>query len=290
MTAPKRKATCQLIRKSTRLCKLVPWLVHDGRKSKDPWPKFKFYFFDLSTAPSPIEFFSYTFSYQTILVGPLCFYNDYLDFITGSNFTKHQVIFKLRMVLVWSIASPTYFQEASFAPFSKKNQVRSHNIHFLKLIQEHQLVSDATQQQSNQGFCLKFNWKSNSINICKTALALKSLGALLLAFAIIKIPENYSVKSNLGIDKNRLRNFDLKHRLSFAWIKTWRPWNSGKTVDLSYSVLWLHGVHPPVQLLFCLEPGWSGQQCIGPGLQWIRHEWPAKVGFDIGIRFLQDRG
>jgi hypothetical protein len=42
--------------------------------------------------PSLIEFLSYIFNFQGIIVGPLCFYNDYIDFITGNNILKKRVI------------------------------------------------------------------------------------------------------------------------------------------------------------------------------------------------------
>ena len=36
-------------------------------------------------------YLSYIFYFQGILVGPLCFYTDYIDFIEGSNFEVKQV-------------------------------------------------------------------------------------------------------------------------------------------------------------------------------------------------------
>ncbi len=41
--------------------------------------------------PNFLEFLSYMFNFQTILVGPLFYYRDFEDFITGHNVTKHQV-------------------------------------------------------------------------------------------------------------------------------------------------------------------------------------------------------
>jgi hypothetical protein len=41
--------------------------------------------------PSPMEFFGYLLNFQTLLTGPLCFYNDYIEFINGQNITKHRV-------------------------------------------------------------------------------------------------------------------------------------------------------------------------------------------------------
>lgn len=51
----------------------------------------KFYF-DLSKPPSFVEFFSYMFYFQGAVLGPLCFYNDYIEFVNGNNYLKHQVL------------------------------------------------------------------------------------------------------------------------------------------------------------------------------------------------------
>jgi lysophospholipid acyltransferase 1/2 len=41
--------------------------------------------------PSILEFFSYVFSFQTLMCGPLVYYNDYIEFITGENIERHFV-------------------------------------------------------------------------------------------------------------------------------------------------------------------------------------------------------
>ncbi len=48
-------------------------------------------FFRNRNPPSFVEFFGYMFSFQSILAGPLCFYKDHIDFMTGSNLIKYQV-------------------------------------------------------------------------------------------------------------------------------------------------------------------------------------------------------
>ncbi len=49
-------------------------------------------------SPSLIEFLSYIFNFQGIIVGPLCFYNDYIDFITGNNILKKRVIIIINII------------------------------------------------------------------------------------------------------------------------------------------------------------------------------------------------
>jgi hypothetical protein len=39
--------------------------------------------------PSFLEFYSYVFQFSSLLCGPLVFYNDYIEFIEGKNFTRH---------------------------------------------------------------------------------------------------------------------------------------------------------------------------------------------------------
>jgi hypothetical protein len=51
------------------------------------------YFF-LRNRPDFLEFFSYCFCYQTVLVGPLYTFKDYIEFITGDSIIKHQVSIK----------------------------------------------------------------------------------------------------------------------------------------------------------------------------------------------------
>jgi lysophospholipid acyltransferase 1/2 len=42
--------------------------------------------------PRLIEFLSYCFNFQGIIVGPLCYYEDYIHFIDGSNILKKSVL------------------------------------------------------------------------------------------------------------------------------------------------------------------------------------------------------
>lgn len=35
--------------------------------------------------PTVLELLSYIFSFHNVMVGPTCFYQDYVDFITGKN-------------------------------------------------------------------------------------------------------------------------------------------------------------------------------------------------------------
>jgi hypothetical protein len=45
----------------------------------------------LRNLPSLLEFSSYVFNFQSVIVGPSYLYQDYQDFITGENITKHKV-------------------------------------------------------------------------------------------------------------------------------------------------------------------------------------------------------
>lgn len=65
----------------------LAFAYHDGMKSDE----------DLSPdqrsqairhKPHIIEFLSYVFNFQGIIVGPLCYYQDYIDFINGNNILK----------------------------------------------------------------------------------------------------------------------------------------------------------------------------------------------------------
>ncbi|CAF0713092.1 unnamed protein product [Brachionus calyciflorus] len=45
----------------------------------------------INDCPHMIEFLGYVFNFQGIIVGPLCYYQDYIDFITGNNILKKQI-------------------------------------------------------------------------------------------------------------------------------------------------------------------------------------------------------
>ncbi|KAK8768857.1 lysophospholipid acyltransferase 6 [Amblyomma americanum] len=60
----------------------------------------------ISRLPSPLEFYSYILHYQTLMCGPLVFFNDYLDFIRGRQFLRHSVRTGLR-------GNPTQITEPS---------------------------------------------------------------------------------------------------------------------------------------------------------------------------------
>ena len=42
----------------------------------------------IKNTPHIIEFLSYVFNFQGVICGPLCFYQDYIDFIDGNNILK----------------------------------------------------------------------------------------------------------------------------------------------------------------------------------------------------------
>lgn len=62
--------------------------LHDGgaRKEEDLTMEQKKY--AVRRRPSLLEYFSYLFAFQTLMCGPLIYYNDYVDFITEENFKK----------------------------------------------------------------------------------------------------------------------------------------------------------------------------------------------------------
>lgn len=63
--------------------------LHDGltKSEKEMKPNQKYH--AVQKVPSLLEYYSYMLHFQTLMVGPLVFYNDYMDFITGQNFLKH---------------------------------------------------------------------------------------------------------------------------------------------------------------------------------------------------------
>ena len=50
--------------------------------------------------PSIKEFLSYIFNFQGIILGPMCYYRDYIEFINGNNILKGQVKFCFIMEII----------------------------------------------------------------------------------------------------------------------------------------------------------------------------------------------
>lgn len=63
--------------------------LFDGksRKADELTPEQKRY--AVKKNPSLLEYFSYLLTFQTLMCGPLVYYNDFISFITGENFEKH---------------------------------------------------------------------------------------------------------------------------------------------------------------------------------------------------------
>ncbi|VDK46033.1 unnamed protein product [Anisakis simplex] len=63
----------------------IAFSLHDGRVKKDEELNDVQRRQALSSVPPLLEFLSYTFHFQTILTGPLCFFTDYMEWIDGTN-------------------------------------------------------------------------------------------------------------------------------------------------------------------------------------------------------------
>lgn len=63
--------------------------LHDGmgRNDADLTPEQRKY--AIRRPPTPLEYFSYVFSFQTLMCGPLVYYTDFIEFVDGSNFKRH---------------------------------------------------------------------------------------------------------------------------------------------------------------------------------------------------------
>ena len=63
--------------------------------------------------PHIIEFLSYIFNFQGIIVGPLSFYQDYIDFITGNNIIKHERV-SSKIENLFEVKLKTYCKSKKF--------------------------------------------------------------------------------------------------------------------------------------------------------------------------------
>lgn len=73
----------------TQKVTLLTFSIHDGftRDEKELTKSQKFH--AIGTLPTALEFFSYALHFQGLMAGPLVFYKDYIDFIEGTHFLKH---------------------------------------------------------------------------------------------------------------------------------------------------------------------------------------------------------
>lgn len=82
-----------------------------GRDEKDLTPEQKRY--AIKRKPTPLEYFSYLFSFQTLMCGPLVYYNDYIDFISGDNIKRHvkkgQRLPSPTKVVIRKLSTSTFF-------------------------------------------------------------------------------------------------------------------------------------------------------------------------------------
>jgi lysophospholipid acyltransferase 1/2 len=63
--------------------------VHDGMGRKDEELTEEQRKSAIRRKPTPLEYFAYVFSFNTLMCGPLVYYVDFIDFINGQNFKRH---------------------------------------------------------------------------------------------------------------------------------------------------------------------------------------------------------
>ena len=61
------------------------------------------------------------FNFHGIIAGPLCYYRDYIDFITGDNIVKHQVWYKSFIFSINVFIFYFYFKKAANKPVYDKS-------------------------------------------------------------------------------------------------------------------------------------------------------------------------
>lgn len=73
----------------TQKVTLLTFSIHDGftRNENELTKSQKFH--AIRTLPTALEYFSYVLHFQGLMAGPLVFYKDYIEFIEGTHFLKH---------------------------------------------------------------------------------------------------------------------------------------------------------------------------------------------------------
>ncbi|XP_054158922.1 lysophospholipid acyltransferase 6-like [Oppia nitens] len=68
----------------------VGFSLHDGLNKSDEELTDDQKRYAIRRKPTFLEYYSYVFQFHTLMCGPLVFYNDYIDFITGQNYERHR--------------------------------------------------------------------------------------------------------------------------------------------------------------------------------------------------------
>ncbi|XP_074036294.1 lysophospholipid acyltransferase 6 [Leptinotarsa decemlineata] len=74
--------------------------LHDGLTKKEEEMTNNQKYHAVYKTPSAIEYFSYTLMFPSLMAGPVIFFNDYIDFIEGKNYSKVQGSSKSAPVIV----------------------------------------------------------------------------------------------------------------------------------------------------------------------------------------------
>lgn len=74
----------------TQKVTLLTFSIHDGLSRDENTLSTSQKFYAVRKLPSTLEFFAYCLHFQGLMAGPLVFYNDYMEFIDGTNILKHK--------------------------------------------------------------------------------------------------------------------------------------------------------------------------------------------------------
>ena len=131
--------------------------------------------------PHIIEFLSYIFNFQGIIVGPLSFYQDYIDFITGNNILKHErVISKIENL--FEVKLKTYCKSKKF---DSGDDEASKNI----IVQPSNTVSLRLKKTTEN---------TNILSFLKVPILKKLCTLIIVAIIFFKLAIAYPMTSNLS--------------------------------------------------------------------------------------------
>lgn len=74
----------------TQKVTLLTFSIHDGLSRDESALTSSQKCYAIRKLPSALEFFAYALHFQGLMAGPLVFYNDYIEFIDGTNILKHK--------------------------------------------------------------------------------------------------------------------------------------------------------------------------------------------------------
>ncbi|CAK9297298.1 unnamed protein product [Gordionus sp. m RMFG-2023] len=160
----------------------------------------------INRIPNILEYLSYCFHFQTLLTGPLCFYNDYIEFINGKNFTKH---IKNE---VTSTTSELIRKSQNGSLKSDQNNDNNDQLDDKCTKNRYAHSDNANISKCNNNYTIESIYQISALKPCLT----KFMTALALAYTLVIVRPLFPIELNHNY--SFIHNYSLFDRTVYLWI------------------------------------------------------------------------